>query len=492
MEKEVTQETESTEVTKADEKPATSAPSRASELEMLMKTVSTLTEEVRRAGKHATSEGPRSEDREKMERMSADVEKLQKSLDTVLNQRNTRKAEFDVSEIETPSLAPSQIKTMIKSRVAPEGSIVDEIQRANDDTYIAMKAMRLSSPKDSERLMDYLKGNYPAYYKAMQTTTGQGVGEHWIPTGFSSRLIEDVRLTLRVANLHDRFNMPTNPYTFPVEGADISAYKVGENTGDDDAGTPATWIPAATPTTSNLTFSAKKIGVRVVTSNEFIEDSIIAALPYMRSRIVLSLGEAQENILINGDVRVDGTGVDGLTAGQSSDQRTAWNGYRRFCVDNGNVVDAAGLTLADIRAVRTKMGKYGVNNSQLALVTGINAYNQLLSLDQVITIDKFGPRATILSGQIGAIDGIPIIISEFVRENYGAGLTGSGSTTAMFLVRRDLFWFGDRRDIQIKGREVIETDQNVLVALQRLDFKPLLTPSSTVIPVCAGRNIALV
>lgn len=491
MEKEVTQETESTEV--KDEKPATSTPSRVSELDALMKTVSTLTTEIARAGKHATSDGTRSEDREKIERISGDVEKLQKSLDTVLNQRNTRKAEFDVSEIETPSLTPSQIKSFVKSRPGKDGTVIEEIQRANDDTYIAMSAMRIQKPQQSEALMNYLKGNYPAYYKAMQTTANQSLGDDYIPTGFSSRLIEDVRLTLRVAALHERFVMPTNPYTFPVEGSDIAAYRVAENTGDNDAGTPSTWVPAATPGSDNLTFSAKKIGVRVVTSNEFVEDSIVAALPYMRSRIVIALGEAQENIIINGDTRTDGSGVDGLTAGQATDQRTTWNGYRYFCSTvAGLTADAAGLTLADIRAVRTKMKKYGVNNSQLALVTGINAFNQMLSLDQVVTIDKIGSRATILSGQLGAIDGIPIIISEFVRENYGAGLTGSGSTTALFLVRRDLFWFGDRRDVQIKSREVIETDQNVLVALQRLDFKPILTPGANVQTVAAGCNIALV
>lgn len=461
---------------KPTETKAVDSTSGQSDIDKLAKTVSDLTALVEKAASRANSDGPRSDDKEQIARANAEIESLQKKVDTLLNARQSRRGEFEVEERSIPTYSPSHLKALMSVK-AVRNTDAEEIQRGNDDLYLASTMLGVSDPRKSEYLMQYTKANYPALYKAMQTG-GAGVGTEWIPTGFSSSLIEDVRMQLRVAALHQRFNMPTNPFTYPVEGADIDAYLVSENTGDNDAGDTTTWVPAATPGTANLTFSAKKIGVRSVVSTEMTEDSIVAALPYVRGKIISALADAQENMVINGDTRnVAATNLSGTTLASNS-QLLAWYGHRRCAELAGTTVDGAGaISLGDIRAVRTKLGKYGVSPSNLAIVCGINTYNQLLSLDQVITIDKYGPNATILSGELGRLDGMPIIVSEFIPENTGAAGRGTGSYTTLLLVRRDLFWFGDRRDITLKGREVIETDQQVLVALQRLDFKPILDPA---------------
>ena len=447
-----------------------------SDVDKLAKTVSDLTALVEKAVSRANSDGPRSEDKEAIDKANAEIESLQKKVDTFLNSRQSRKGEFEVDERSITTYSPAHLKALIKTK-AVRNSDAEEIQRGNDELYLASTMLGVEDPRKSEYLMTYTKANYPALYKAMQTA-GSGTGAEWIPTGFSSSMIEDVRMQLRVAALHQRFNMPTNPFTYPVEGADIDAYLVSENTGDNDAGDTTTWVPAATPGTANLTFSAKKIGVRSVVSTEMTEDAIVAALPYVRGKIITALAEAQENMVINGDTRTSyTTNLSGTTLA-SNNQALAWYGYRRCAELAGTTVDGAGaISLGDIRAVRSKMGKYGVSPSNLSIVCGINTYNQLLSLDQVITIDKYGPNATILSGELGRLDGMPIIVSEFIPENTGASGRGTGAYTTLLLVRRDLYWFGDRRDITLKGREVIETDQQVLVALQRLDFKPILDPA---------------
>lgn len=472
---------------KAPETTVDTAQSSTSELEKLLKAVHDLS-------KHNEKVGPqpsRSEDIEKMERMTQELSALQKTVDQIVNrQAISRKGEFSEDvHITAPTYTSGQLKSLVKvARPAPNSDI-EQIQKGNDDLYIAMTALNVRDPRQSKALMDYTQGQYPALYKAM-STGGSATGAEWIPTGFSSTLVDLVRLELRVAALHDRFMMPTNPYTFPVEGVDLTAYKVAENTGDDDAGTPATWIPASTPGTANLTFTAKKIGVRSVISTETTEDAVIAALPYVRGKIIQGLANAQENMVINGDVRTSGA-IDGVTVG--TDQRTTFDGYRRFSQAVGLTTNISGFTLADIRGLRTKMGKYGVNNNQLAFVVSVTGYNKLLSLSEVITIDKIGPKATILSGQLGMLDGIPIIVSEYVSDTLDLnGLNaGTSSKTEVILVRRDLFWFGDRREVTLKSRDIIETDQTALVALQRLDFKPLFPSSNSANKlVSIGVNVA--
>jgi HK97 family phage major capsid protein len=466
---------------------------RESELDSLATALKGLREVVSASQERKNNDGILSEDREKIEKAQADVLALRKQMDELQNARTMRKGEFELADAPAHTYSNVQMKSMIKAEAA-EGSDIQQIQRANDDLYIGMKLLGVDSPEQSPVLKQYIESNYPAYSKGMGVGAGAGLGTEWIPTDFSNQLVRDVRLQLRVAALHPRFNMPTNPYTFPVEGADIDAYLVSEQTGDnaDIASSGANRVPADTPGTSNLTFTAKKLGVRSIVSSEITEDSIIPIIPYVREKIALAMANAQEETTINGDVVATTLNIDGNTT--ATDRRHAYDGYRKAIEQAGTTSDASGgLTLTKVRKLRTDMGKWGIDIGQLCYVVGINVYNQLLSLEQVITIDKFGPRATILNGQLGSLDGIPILVSEFVYENLDAsGLNaGSGATSQMILVRRDAFRYADRRQITLESMRRIETDQQVMVSLQRLDFKSMYTPSSSNTVAAAAVGITL-
>jgi HK97 family phage major capsid protein len=444
-----------------------------SEFDSLAKELKTLREAVEQAKTRVKDGKTASEDLEKQEKIQEEVTKLRAELDRVQNEKRiSRKGQFDV-DIQTTRFTPGQVKAL-QFVDAPSGSEIEELQNANDDLYMGMKLLGINNPFESKVLREHCQNTYPTYYKAMSTDSGAEQGFEWIPTGFSNQLVNLVRVELRVAALHDRFNMPTNPFVLPVEGADISAYVVSEATGDNDAVSTDTWVPADTPKTANRVFSAKKVGVRTVVSTEITEDSIIAILPYVRDKIAIALAEAQENVVINGHATTSGH-IDNITS--ATNQATAWDGYRRTSGIAGTTSDIGGaLDVNDLRSMRAKMKKYGINVNRLSWVVGINGYNAMLrNIPDVQTLDKFGPRATILTGQLAALDGIPIIVSEFIKEDLNSSglLSGTGSKTETILVRRDTWRFGDRRPITLKSREVIETDQNVIVALQRLDFKGL-------------------
>jgi hypothetical protein len=68
-------------------------------------------------------------------------------------------------------------------------------------------------------------------------------------------------------------------------------------------------------------------------------------------------------------------------------------------------------------------------------------------------------------------------------ENLNASGIYDNSTTTrteILFVRPSAFTYGDRRQATLKSREVIETDQQVLVVLQRLTFANLY-PGQTVV-----------
>jgi len=350
-----------------------------------------------------------------------------------------------------------------------------ELQDMQDEILICSKVLG-ENPRDLN-LWDEYEEVASAFASKALVSTVSGSGDDFVPTNFSSQLIEKVRLILKVAALHDRIPMTSNPFTVPLEGADSTAVLAAESTVE---ATEAGRITASTPSTSNVTFTAKKLASRTVFSEEITQDSIINILDFVRKKISVALANAIETATINGDTAGTHQDADVTTA---TDARKAWNGYRKLTRGDAKV-DAGGdaLDAADMRNARKAMDKFGINPADLAWVVGVNAFHQMLSetdangFSDFRTLDKIGPRAQVLTGQMGAFDGIPVIVSEFVRENLGASGVYDGtntSRTAINLVNRTRFWYGDRLSVTLRTFEDIQTDQIVMVIKQRLDFQPV-------------------
>jgi len=219
--------------------------------------------------------------------------------------------------------------------------------------------------------------------------------------GFSADLIGKVEAALKVAALHPRVRMPTDPFKLPALTGFSTAKLGAENTAPADSAV----------TTANITLDAKKLITYVPLSYELEEDSIIAVLPLIKEDIVKSLARAQENAVINGDTTTSHMDSDVTSA---EDVRKAWMGYRKLAVtaaklDAGNV----GVDASKLRSLRKLMGIYAIDQNELAWVVGFAVYSQMLALPDVITVDKYGPNATVLTGELAKFDGIPVIVSEY-------------------------------------------------------------------------------
>ena len=355
-----------------------------------------------------------------------------------------------------------------------------ELQDMNDEILIVSKCLNVD-PRELDSYQDYEKLAKEFSSKALYNTAGQGA--EFIPTNFSAQVVDKVRLELKVAGLFDRIPMRSNPYTVPLEGADATAYLATESTVE---ATEAGRFTASQPGTSNVTFTAKKLAARVVFSEEITEDSIVDILDFVRRKIVLALANAVENCTINGDTTA--THMDASVT-NAADARKAWKGLRKLTA-SGAKKDAGGdaLDAADLRAARKLMGIYGINPANLCWIVGVSGMHQMLSetdangFSDFRTLEKIGPSAQILTGQLGIFDGIPVIVSEFIREDLnasGVDDTTTNTLTICQLVNRTRFWFGDRKIVTLKTFEDIQTDQMVMVVKQRLDFQPVETSTNT-------------
>jgi len=310
-----------------------------------------------------------------------------------------------------------------------------------------------------------------------------GTAADWVPTETSADLARQVRLETKIAGLLNNVAMPAPTYKLPVQGNPPRAKLVPETTGSEDFLDASKLIPESDPVFgASATLHAKKVAVRCTPSLELTEDSIIPALPLIREEIVVALAQAREDAIINGK---RSAGLDGDVT-TSNDTRRWVDGFRVLAsgasFGNGQAVvrtaTAGRIELGDIRKLRQKLGKYGLNPADLFWLTNSAGYSQLMSLTDgngnplVVTLEKYGPQATLVTGSLGALDGIGVILSQFVREDLNRFGIYDGVTTdssMILLVNRKQFVWGDWRNPVIKAREVIETDQLILVGSQRAD-----------------------
>lgn len=353
-----------------------------------------------------------------------------------------------------------------------------EWQKINDDLYIVGTMMAAARKTTIRRVLPGTNIYKRAMYrlakdkdlaKALDTGTA-GEGAEWIPTGFSAQLLDKIRLDRKVEALFPHVNMPTNPYKFPIESAGATGYLIPESTSD-----TADKIQASTPTTGNFQFTAKKFAGRVLYSEEISEDAIVNMLDFVRNSLTMAMTEAKETAIINGD---DSTTHQDSDVTSAYDARKAFKGLRYYALNNSGTTtkDAsnANISTSLLRATRILMKKYGVDPSKLAWICSPIGYIQWLSVSELMTLDKYGPNATILKGEIGKFDGVPVIVSEFMWDNLNASGVYDDTTTdrtSVLLVYTPGFWVGLRLGVTLATDRDIETDQMKLVAKTRVAFE---------------------
>lgn len=428
-----------------------------------------------------------------LNRAMKQIEELRKAV--VENGLTVDKAKPVIEEIVRKSIASRNLEYANCS--SPEIDLDEDAQEYGDYLLLAKAAIEARNGRKADLLR--LKKNMvhfglvrPAIVQKVEKAMGAGetgYGLEWVPTQFSPKLIDYVRLELKVAALHERVPMPTNPYKAPVVASDAQAYLTSENVAD-----TKTYLSPSKPGTTNITFTAKKLTCRIIASDELTEDSIVPILPFMREQAAMALANAQEDATINGDTDVGTSSAMDSDMQQSDDAnnpRAAWNGYRSLVMSAAKV-DLGTFNISNIRLLRQKMEKYGVNPGRLAFVTSIVGYHKLLGLSEVMTLDKYGPQATLLQGELGRLDNIPIVVSEFVRQDLNASGVYDGTTTTktlLILVYRPGFLYGDRRQVTVNSKEDWETEQTVLAASQRLDFEAVFDATSQPL-VAVGYNVS--
>lgn len=302
----------------------------------------------------------------------------------------------------------------------------------------------------SPRIQHALR-EYGEIRKVLNDTTGYGA--EFIPDDLSPQYTEYLRINTVLPSLFPMINMTSPVFKVPYLSGGCTCYLAGEASVDD----PANFI-ASTPGTGASTLTAKKFAVRSAVTNEQDEDAIFAQIPMVRDQIVKSIADGIENAMLNGDT----AGASGLDSDITSIKPTyAFKGLRAIAQDE-SFTTAYASAIANWGTCLSEMGKYAMPRDSVVCITSYKSWNIFMAaFSEVQTVDKYGPMAAILTGEIGKIMGIPILISGQSRDDLNASGKYDGTTVnngdAVF-VRKDAFIQGAYRGVTIKTAEDIKTD----------------------------------
>ena len=306
---------------------------------------------------------------------------------------------------------------------------------------------------------------------ALDSTTA-GAGDELVPTQEAAALWMDVNLETMVAPLFSRVDMPSDPFEIPLQLGDVNWYPGTEN-----LATTSTAL-----TTAKQMLTAYELVGQVPWSLTLDEDAIIAMASEVRATLVRNTAEVIDDVLLNGDTTtVNNINADGATVSKTDAGKGHWllgfDGLLHLpLIDNTGQANNHGDGVSDsmFNEIRSKLGKYGVRPSELAYVMDVNTYIRSLSVSNFRTLDKLGPNATLLRGQLGAVEGIPVIVSEQMKLADADGKVTDGGNTAntgrLLIANRSQWRVGFRRELAIETDRDIQKRQNIMVVSMRLAF----------------------
>ena len=312
-------------------------------------------------------------------------------------------------------------------------------------------------------------------------STQAGFGDEWVPELWSGQIWQRARQENSILPLFQAIEMPSNPFELPTEGTDPSVYFVPETSDEAQLSLGSgNTIPESKIGTGKVQLDAKKLALRVGFSSELVEDSVVPVLAIYREQAMRAITDSIDHVLLNGDTAASGNINSNGSTPNANSRSKAFNGLRKLAlVSNsaGRVNANGGPTLALLRSVRFKLAaRYAARPSELAWIVDGGSYAKLLGLSEFLTMEKAGPLATARSGQIGIMDGAPVIVSAELPLSDGAAgkVNGTSATsntkgTALCVARPG--WFvGYRRRIAVSLDYLPYYDSYQLTATVRLAF----------------------
>ena len=377
----------------------------------------------------------------------------------------------------------------------------EEIKALQHSKMVWQETQRKENPYSAKEMANAVMLGYAlnkrdpmdtSYGQRMKAIVQSGHGENFI-SNFSANIYEEMQQQLVVAPMFQRVAVDAKTFRIPVADEDDGSGASNDSVAQFESGTYATGIADGTRVPSSYQNIIKSVDL---TPHKFMatthlakdeeEDTILPLIDFLRASTTRRIARAIDKAILRG------TGsLSGFTA-NSVATLTAGTGFVSVIKGLTTLANAAALeqqtasasakaSPTEIADARATLGKYGLQlGDQLVYITSVEGYNSLVQETDFRTVDKFGPNATYLTGALGAIYGIPVVISEFMDN------VGSSWNTLGTLVYKPGFVIGERRGMEIESEYEPRQQVTAMYMSTRFDFKALTTAGTAVAPTLSS------
>ena len=294
-----------------------------------------------------------------------------------------------------------------------------------------------------------------AHMKAVNGSSSIAVSSESYETIFSQNILRDIQKELIIGNLFQEIPMVSKNLTMMVEGDAGAATWVQSST----FGTPATTGAEDTTALTEVTFTTLKLAAKAFMTDETEEDAIVPLLPIVRRRLIESHAAAIEDAFLNG------TGAAGVP-----------KGLVKYATDDSTVVATTAkadgtvkVTALMIQQLRRKLGRHGKNPNKLALVVSLDAYYDLLEDKEFQDVSQVSDATAVkLSGQLGRIYGLPVLVSEY----FPAKAAKAAYATLVYV---DNFVIPRQRMVTVERERIASQGKDAYYVTQRLNLQRLIS-----------------
>lgn len=374
--------------------------------------------------------------------------------------------------------------------------------QAPSDLAVKSLAGKLSADKSPDpEAFGALKAVMPEAMKANEVgySTLANYGDEWVGVAYSNRIWEKVRAnTFVLSKLESAGSMMQiadgfESETIPLEGTDLSWYKVAQATAH-TSGRPDVTVTASKLGTANKSITLAKLGARGTYSGELVEDSLAPYIAAIRRSIEVGAAEMIEHAIIDGDTATAGTtninDIGGTPAG--TEVFMLLDGFRKLALvtNTANSRDGGALASGDFLETIKLMGIAGVSGSdpnRVSFICDPWTYFKAMELADVKTRDVY-MSPTIESGKLTSVYGYGINPSWFMHyagvamgtvttASYQLKASSAGKVNqdtesantlgALLAVRWDQWKFAWKRRLTIEVDRWPESDTNQIVAMAR-------------------------
>jgi HK97 family phage major capsid protein len=305
--------------------------------------------------------------------------------------------------------------------------------------------------------------------KALNATTS-GAGAELVPTGMAAQLWQDFFMASKVVGDMGSIPMPTNPFDIPLNLGDVVWRK----------GTPNQGAAGTDVTTAKSTLTATEQVAEIDWAYDLDEDAVVAIMPALRQRLAISGAEQMDAFALNADSTVSASGTinstDATPPADSYFLTNGQDGIRHLAlIDNTNQASSAGAAISDaiMATGMAKLGKYGLDKDNIRIVPDAATYLAMLGMTNIATLEKYGPQATILTGELARYRGIPVLPSASMQLTYTDGkvavATPANNTKGQIAIYNRAMWAsGFRRGMTIEVDRIIQRRMLVMVVSFRI------------------------